>query len=80
MVHMASAFTARIRKTGPLPFGGVNAYVIVPKKIVTNLLKQLKKEKLPIPITGTVQGKRFATTLVRYEGTDRVYIKLISFL
>lgn len=73
---MAYEFKGRIRKTGPLPFGGVNAYVNVPKKIVAELLEKANKKNLPIPVKGTVEGKRFATTLVRYEGTDRVYINM----
>jgi hypothetical protein len=55
---MAFKFKAKIQKTAPLPFGGVNAYAVVPKKIVSQLLAEAGKHKLPVPVKGTVEGRK----------------------
>lgn len=53
---------------------GVNPYVSVPDKILHYLFDQAGKQSGPIPIRGTIGGKPYTQTLVRYSGEWRLYI------
>ncbi|HCR49049.1 MAG TPA: YdeI/OmpD-associated family protein [Rhodothermales bacterium] len=53
---------------------GANPYVPVPETILLELFVQAGKHKGPIPICGTINGKPFLQTLVRYQGDWRLYI------
>jgi hypothetical protein len=53
---------------------GINPFVIPSKKSRHFLFAQSGKEKGPIPIRGTVNGKRFSQTLVKYQGKWRLYL------
>ena len=53
---------------------GINPYVHVPEDVLGTLFKQAGKTKGPIPVRGTINGKRFKQTLVKYQGAWRLYI------
>lgn len=56
---------------------GINPYVSLPEKVLIALFKKAKKEKGPIPVTGTVNRKRYRQTLVKFRGAWRLYINTI---
>ena len=53
---------------------GINPYTHVPEAVLVGLFKQAGKMKGPIPVRGTINGKRFKQTLVKYQGAWRLYI------
>lgn len=55
---------------------GINPFVFVPEKVLTEIFKQAKKEKGHIPVKGEVNGKAYKQTLVKYAGAWRLYINL----
>ncbi len=55
---------------------GINPYVLVPEKILKNIFEQAGKDKGHIPIRGTINGKIYIQTLVKYSGDWRLYINL----
>ena len=61
-------FTAKILKIG------INPYVRLPEDVLNTLFKQADKNKGPIPVRGTLDGKRFKQTLVKYQGAWRLYL------
>jgi hypothetical protein len=52
----------------------INPYVQVPDDILLRLQRDAKKEKGPIPVKGTLQGKPFLANVVRYRGMWRLYL------
>ena len=62
------SFSANISKIG------INPYVGVPEDILDSIFEQTGKARGPIPVRGTVNGKPFTQTLVRYQGAWRLYI------
>jgi hypothetical protein len=62
------SFSAKIAKVG------INPYVSLPDEVLESLLEQAGKVGGPIPVRGTVNGKSFVQTLVRYQGAWRLYI------
>lgn len=63
-------FTARI------DIIGINPFVFLPYEVLQTLFKQAEKSKSPIPVNGTVNGKSYRQTLVKYAGEWRLYINL----
>lgn len=63
-----SAFEAR------LEIIGINPFVSVPEDILSEIFKQAGKEKGHIPVCGTVNGRPYTQTLVRYSGAWRFYV------
>ena len=53
---------------------GINPYVVVPEGVLSALFEQAGKSKGPIPVRGTLNGKRFVQTLVKYQGAWRLYL------
>ncbi|RXF68591.1 YdeI/OmpD-associated family protein [Arcticibacter tournemirensis] len=53
---------------------GVNPFVYVPEEILADIFSEAKKSKGQIPVSGTVNGKEYIQTLVRYSGEWRLYI------
>jgi len=53
---------------------GVNPYVLPPEEVLTTLFKEFGKDTGPIPIKGTINGKDFIQTLVKYQGAWRLYV------
>jgi hypothetical protein len=62
------SFTAKIQIIG------VNPYVLLPSAVLDELFTQAGKNKGPIPIKGTLNGKKFTQTLVKYSGKWRLYL------
>jgi len=60
--------------TAKLEIIGINPYVAIPETILQALFEAAGKDKGPIPITGTVNGKPYLQTLVKYAGAWRLYI------
>ena len=65
---MLKSFSATIYKIG------INPYVYLPEDVLNALFQQAGKSKGPIPVRGTIDGKRFIQTLVKYQGEWRLYI------
>jgi antitoxin (DNA-binding transcriptional repressor) of toxin-antitoxin stability system len=61
-------FSAQVRKID------INPYVQVPDETLLKLQKDARKEKGPIPVKGTLQGKPFLANVVRYRGMWRLYL------
>ncbi|MBS1489048.1 MAG: DUF1905 domain-containing protein [Bacteroidetes bacterium] len=61
-------FTARLELIG------INPFVFIPETILKVIFGQSGKSKGPIPIRGTVNGKNYIQTLVKYSGEWRLYI------
>lgn len=53
---------------------GINPFVFVPAKILTEIFEHAGKDKGPIPIHGMVNNVAYKQTLVKYSGEWRLYI------
>jgi len=53
---------------------GINPYVNLPEPVLDRLFEQAGKNKGPIPVRGTLNGKSFVQTLVKYQGAWRLYL------
>lgn len=53
---------------------GINPFVFVPTKILTQIFMQAGKDKGYIPVCGTVNKEPYIQTLVKYKGEWRLYI------
>ncbi len=52
----------------------INPYVEVPQGILHSLQIHAQKEKGPIPVKGTLQGKSYIQTVVKFRGLWRLYL------
>src|SRR4051812_18485979 len=53
---------------------GINPFVFVPSKILKDIFKKAGTDKGSIPICGTINGRAYKQTLVKYSGNWRLYI------
>src|SRR5581483_4611266 len=53
---------------------GVNPFVRIPDKILIDLQQDAKKERGPIPVKGTLNGKPYIQTVVKFQGLWRLYL------
>lgn len=53
---------------------GVNPFVFVPTKHLQRIFLKAGKDKGPIPVEGTINGKPYRQTLVRYRSEWRLYV------
>lgn len=53
-----------------------NPFVFVPPDILNELFLQANKSKGPIPVCGTINGKAYKQTLLKYSGDWRLYINM----
>ena len=53
---------------------GVNPYVPVPKGILEQLFIDAQRNSGPIPVKGTLNGKLFIQTVVKYSDLWRLYL------
>jgi hypothetical protein len=53
---------------------GINPYIVPPAKVLETIFKEAGKEKGAIPVKGTLNGKPFTQTLVKYSGKWRLYL------
>ena len=60
----------------PIEIIGVNPFVYLPPKTLQYIFEQAQKDKGPIPVRGTINGKPFIQTLVKYSGDWRLYINM----
>lgn len=67
---MKNQFTAK------LEIIGINPFVFLPNEILNELFETSGKNKSPIPVKGTVNGKEFRQNLMKYLGEWRLYINL----
>ena len=67
---MKNQFTAK------LEIVGINPFVFIPQEILNELFETSGKNKSPIPVKGTVNGKEFKQNLMKYLGEWRLYINL----
>jgi len=63
--------------TAEIEIIGVNPFVHVPLEILTCIFNQAGKNKGPIPICGTINGKPYKQSLVKFGGEWRFYINTI---
>jgi len=68
MNHKEYSFSAEIKIIG------INPYVTVPEVILHSIFKDAGKDKGAIPIKGSVNGKSYLQTLMKYAGEWRLYI------
>jgi hypothetical protein len=62
------SFSAKIASTGIYP------YAHVPKEVLSELLKRAGRLKVPIAVRGTLNGRRFVRTVVKYAGVWRLHL------
>lgn len=68
MASKKSSYSARIEIIG------INPYVPVPAPVLAAIFAEAGKSRGPIPVRGTIEGKPFLQTLVRYQGAWRLYL------
>lgn len=56
---------------------GINPFVAVPDTILEKVFAAAGRASGPVPVRGTVNGKPYIQTLVRFRGDWRLYINLI---
>lgn len=62
--------------TAKLEIIGINPFVFIPEDILNHIFEQSGRNKSPIPVKGTVNGKEFRQNLMKYLGEWRLYINL----
>jgi hypothetical protein len=55
---------------------GINPYVLLPGAVLENIFQQSGKDKGALPVRGTLNGKPFIQTLVKYSGKWRLYLNM----
>lgn len=64
------------RFISPLEIIVGNPFVFVPEEILQYLMEEAKSRSSPIPVRGTINGKAYRQTLVKYSGHWRLYINM----
>lgn len=62
--------------TATLEIIGINPFVFIPEEVLENIFESSGKNKSPIPVKGTVNGKEFQQNLMKYLGEWRLYVNL----
>ncbi|ALR30566.1 hypothetical protein ATE47_08505 [Chryseobacterium sp. IHB B 17019] len=62
--------------TTKLEIIGINPFVFIPEEILNHIFEKAGKDKSPIPVKGTVNGKEFKQNLMKYLGEWRLYVNL----
>lgn len=55
---------------------GINPFVFVPEEILDTIFEKSSRNKSPIAVKGTVNGKEFKQNLMKYLGEWRLYVNL----
>lgn len=63
--------------TATLEIIGINPFVFVPEEILEEIFNESGRNKSPIAVKGTVNGKEFKQNLMKYLGEWRLYVNLI---
>lgn len=53
---------------------GINPFVFIPNKVLTNIFEQAGKNKGKIPVRIKLEGCEFEQTLIKYNGHWRLYL------
>lgn len=56
---------------------GINPFVFVPEPVLKDLFREFGKDKGPVPVKGTINGKAYQQTLVKFAGEWRLYINTV---
>lgn len=62
--------------TAKLEIIGINPFVFIPEEVLKEIFETSGKNKSPIPVKGTVNGKQFKQNLMKYLGEWRLYVNL----
>ena len=62
--------------TAPLELIGVNPFVQLPDAVLAAIFDQAGRSRGPIRVAGTINGRAYQQTLVRYAGCWRLYVNL----
>lgn len=62
--------------TATLEIIGINPFVFIPVEILEDIFESSGRNKSPIPVKGTVNGKEFKQNLMKYLGEWRLYVNL----
>lgn len=68
---MKNQFTAK------LEIIGINPFVFLPEEILHEIFETSGRNKSPIPVKGTVNGKKYTQNLMKYLGEWRLYINMM---
>ncbi len=60
--------------TATLEIIGINPFVSVPDEALKAVMEAAGRDKGPIPIQGTLNGRAYRQTLVKYRGAWRLYV------
>ncbi|MBB6370302.1 YdeI/OmpD-associated family protein [Chryseobacterium shigense] len=63
--------------TAKLEIIGINPFVFIPEDVLNTIFETSGKNKSPIPVKGTVNGKEFKQNLMKYLGEWRLYVNLV---
>ncbi|MCP1300771.1 YdeI/OmpD-associated family protein [Chryseobacterium sp. S0630] len=63
--------------TASLEIIGINPFVFIPEEILEEIFNESGRNKSPIAVKGTVNGKEFKQNLMKYLGEWRLYVNLI---
>ena len=53
-----------------------NPFVFLPTDVLERLFEEVSRTKGPIPVKGSINGKAYQQTLVKYSGAWRLYISM----
>lgn len=53
-----------------------NPYVSVPNEVLNDLFREAGQDTRPVPVCGSINGRIYKQTLVKYSGAWRLYINL----
>lgn len=63
--------------TAQLEIIGINPFVFIPEEILKEIFETSGRNKSPIPVRGTVNGKKYTQNLMKYLGEWRLYINMM---
>lgn len=72
--HSLLTVTCMLTFKAKLEIIGINPFVFVPPQMLVHIFDDAKKDRGSIPVCGTVNGKAYTQTLLKYKGEWRLYI------
>jgi len=55
---------------------GGNPFVLLPPAVLNAVFQEAGRSKGPVPVRGTINGKSYQQTLVRFSGEWRLYVEM----
>jgi len=55
---------------------GGNPFVLLPPAVLNAVFQEASRSKGPVPVRGTINGKSYQQTLVRFSGEWRLYVEM----